>query len=189
MEILDKTAGRLTSLKAKDIVVHILILALSAVPFFLYEKAPDFVNTDVHYVDLADSLLHSHSYSTNFTQERLQPPGLPVILASICTTVGCAHDILTRTMPVFLALGLLFSYEVVRRQRGRFIAAASCLLLAASPSIFPVVTSQIWAYVSLFFHKHGCFPPHTKTRSIPTRLPHNCGSASALFPCDRSGDD
>jgi hypothetical protein len=152
ISVLRKTVlDRLTSLTATDIVVYVLILALAAVPFFLFEKAPDFVNTDVRYVDLADSLLDSHSYSTNSTTERVQPPGLPVILAAVCATVGCTHDILTRTMPVFLALGLLFSYEVVRRQRGRFIAAASCLLLAASPNIFPLVTSWIVPTFPYFF--------------------------------------
>ena len=123
--------------------MYALILALCALPFFLFERAPDFIN-DVHYVDLADSLLHSHSYSANFTREGVQPPGLPVILASVCATLGCTHDILTRTMPLFLALGLLVSYEVIRRQGGRLIASVSCLLLAASPAIFPWVTSRLW---------------------------------------------
>jgi len=151
------SAVRRNTLVATDIVVYVLVLALAAVPFFLYEKAPDFVNTDVHYVDLMDSLLHSHSYASNFTPEKLQPPGLSLILAFICTIVGCTHDILIRTMPVFLALGLLFSYEVVRRQRGRFIAAASCLLLAASPSIFPWVTSWISPTYSYFFISMAVF--------------------------------
>src|SRR6266851_5410336 len=151
VSVLRKTVlASLSFLSATDIVVYVMILALVAVPFFLCEKAPDFVN-GVHYVDLMDSLLHSHSYTTNFTPERLQPPGLSLILAFICTIVGCTHDILIRTMPVFLALGLLFSYEVVRRQRGCFIAAASCLLLAASPSFFPLVTSWISPTFPYFF--------------------------------------
>lgn len=127
-----------------------LILALSALPFFLYQKAPEFINSDVYYVDLASSLLHHHSYSANFAPERLRPPGLPIILALVCATLGCTHDILTRTMPVFLVLGLLFSYIVIRRQGGRLLAAASSLLLAASPSIFPWVTSRLWPIFPYF---------------------------------------
>jgi hypothetical protein len=139
-----------TSFAPMDALVFVLILALMALPFFFYERAPDFVNSDVHYMDLADSLLHSHSYSANFTHEGLVPPGLPIILASVCATLSCTHDILLRTMPVFLALGYLLSYELLRRQRGRLIAAVSCLLLAASPSIFPWVTSRLWPIFPYF---------------------------------------
>jgi len=128
---------------AADLLVYVLILGLGALPFFLYEKAPDFINADVYYVDLADSLLHHHSYAANFVPERVHPPGLPAIVVSVCVTLGCTHNTLIRTMPVFLTLGLLLGYEVLRRQRGRLIAAASCLLLASSPDIFPWVTSRL----------------------------------------------
>lgn len=139
-----------TPFGAIDLAVYVLILVLCALPFFLIERSPDFVNSDVHYVDLADSLLRSRSYSANFTHEGLVPPGLPLILASTCATLGCTHDIFTRTMPVFLALGLLLSYEVLRRQRGRLIATVSCLILASSPSIFPWVTSRLWPIFPYF---------------------------------------
>jgi hypothetical protein len=140
----EKSVSNRAPFAPMDAVVYALILALSALPFFFYERAPDFVNSDVHYAELADSLLHSHSYSADFTHEGLVPPGFPIILASICATLGCTHDILTRAMPVFLALGLLLSYEVLRRQRGRLVAAVSCVVLAASPGIFPWVTSRLW---------------------------------------------
>jgi len=139
-----------SSFAAIDVFVCALILALSALPFFLYEKSPEFLNADVYYVDLAHSLIDNHSYSANFAPERLRPPGLPIILALICATLGCTHDILTRSMPVFLALGLLVSYEVLRRQGGRLVASSSCLLLAASPSIFPWVTSRLWPIFPYF---------------------------------------
>jgi hypothetical protein len=134
-----------------DVAVYVLIVALSALPFFLCEKAPDFVNDDVYYLDLAHSLLHEHSYSANFAPERVQPPGLPLIVASVCATFGCTHDSLIRTMAVFLGLGFLLSYEVIRRQRGRLIAAASCLVLASSPDIFSTVTSRLWPSFPYFF--------------------------------------
>ena len=127
-----------------------MILALCALPFFFYEKAPDFINSDVFYVNLANSLIHSHSYSANATQERLRPPGFTIILAAICATLGCTHDILTRAMPAFFALGLLFSYEVIRRQRGRLTAGVSCLLVAASPNVFLWVTSRLWPIFPYF---------------------------------------
>jgi hypothetical protein len=133
-----------TSFTRIDAIVCALILALCGLPFFLFEKAPDFVNDDVYYVDLADSLVHQHSYMANFAHERVQPPGLPVILAVICTTIGCTHDILTRSMSVFFALGLLLSYQLIRLQRGRLIAAASCLLTATAPNVFPWLTTRLW---------------------------------------------
>jgi hypothetical protein len=139
-----------TSVTVSDFLVCALIMALCAIPFFLYQKAPEFLNADVYYVDLAHSLLQDHSYSANFASERLRPPGLSLILALICATLGCTHDLLTRTMPVFFALGLLVSYEVIRRQGGRLIAASSCFLLAASPSIFPWVTSRLWPIFPYF---------------------------------------
>jgi hypothetical protein len=141
---------KLSSRTVVDALVYGLILALTALSFYFCERAPDFVNTDVHYADLADSLLHSQ-YTTNFTQERLQPPGFPLVLAFIARTIGSSHDIFIRTMPVFLALGLLLSYEVLRRQGGRFIAAAICLLMAASPSLFGLVTSWIFPAFAYFF--------------------------------------
>jgi hypothetical protein len=142
---------RRTSFTATDVAVYALILGLGALPFFLYEKSPDFVNDDVYYLDLAHSLLHDHSYSANFALERVQPPGLPVIVASVCGTLGCTHDTLIRTMAVFLSLGFLVSYEVIRRQRSRLIAAVSCLVLASSPDIFSSATSRLWPSFPYFF--------------------------------------
>jgi hypothetical protein len=126
-----------------DLVICLLILCLGALPFFLYEKAPDLLHEDANYVTLAKSLLHG-SYSNDFVSEKIQPPGLPVILAAVCATSGCTHDTLIRTMPVFLTIGFLVSYAVIRRQRGRLIAAASCLLLASSPVLFAFVSSRLW---------------------------------------------
>jgi hypothetical protein len=133
-----------------DLLVYSLILCLGALPFFLYEKAPDLLHEDANYVELAKSLLHG-SYSNNFVPEKVQPPGLPVILAAVCATSGCSHNTLIRTMPVFLTLGFLLAYEVIRRQRGRFIAAGSCLLLASSPALFVFVSSRLWPSYPYFF--------------------------------------
>jgi hypothetical protein len=123
---------------------------LGALQFFLIERAPDFLHDDVGFFDRADSLLH-RAYVTEFDQERVQPPGFPVILALLCATVSCTHDSLLRAMPVFLTLGFLLSYEVIRCQRGRPVAAASCLLLASSPSLFVWVSSRLWPSYPYFF--------------------------------------
>jgi hypothetical protein len=133
-----------------DLVVYVLILCLGALPFFLYEKAPDLLHEDANYVTLAKSLLHG-SYSNDFVSEKIQPPGLSVILAAVCATSGCTHDTLIRTMPLFLTLGFLVCYEVIRRQGGRLIAATSCLLLASSPALFVYVSSRLWPAYPYFF--------------------------------------
>src|SRR6516165_3024433 len=93
-----------------DLLICALIVSLSGVPFFLYERSPGFLYDDVSYHDLAEALLHQHSYSTNLEAERVQPPGLAVILASLCQVGGCSHDTQIRAMAVFFALGLLMSY-------------------------------------------------------------------------------
>lgn len=127
-----------------DLAIYALILFLGALPFFMYEKAPDSLHEDVNYVELAKSLLHDHSYVNNFVAEKVQPPGLPIILAGVCATFGCSHDTLGRTMPLFLTLGFLVSYAVLRQQRGCLVAAASCLLLLSSPALFVFVSSMMW---------------------------------------------
>lgn len=71
----------------------VLVLCVSAVPFFPYERAPGFVDSDVHYADLVESLLRSDSYSVNFTDAKLHCPGLPVIIAASCATIGCSHGL------------------------------------------------------------------------------------------------
>jgi hypothetical protein len=134
-----------------DLVICALVLCLGALPFVLYEKAPDYLHEDVNYLELAKSLLLDHSYINNFVSERVQPPGLPIILAGVCATLDCNHDTLIRTMPVFFALGLLVSYAVIRRQRGRLVAAGSCLLLASSPALFVFLSSSLWPSYAYFF--------------------------------------
>jgi hypothetical protein len=139
------------SLAPLDLIVYAVILCLGALPFFMYEKAPDSLHEDVFYVELAKSLLHDHSYVNNFVTENVQPPGLSIILAGVCASLGCAHDTLVRTMPIFLTLGFLLSYEIIRRQRGRLVAAASCLLLLSSPALFVFVSSVLWPSYPFFF--------------------------------------
>jgi hypothetical protein len=134
-----------------DFLVGVLILCLGALSFFFIERAPGFVNDDVAFFDRADSLLHHFSYSSNFVRERVQPPGFPVILAVIYASADGTHNTMIRAMCVFITLGFLISYEIIRRQRGRPIAAATCLLLASSPGLFPFFTSWLWPSFPYFF--------------------------------------
>jgi Dolichyl-phosphate-mannose-protein mannosyltransferase len=139
------------SLNGLDLCVYVLLLGLGALQFLFIERAPGFVNDDVAFFDRADTLLHHLSYSANFVRERVQPPGFPATLAIIYAITGGTHDTMLRAMCVFITLGFLLSYEVIRRQRGRPIAAATCLLLASSPSLFPFFTSWLWPSFPYFF--------------------------------------
>lgn len=139
------------SFTTADWCVCAVIAAVGALQFILCERASDFPYSDVSYVELAKSLLRNGTYSFNFVTEKLQPPGWPVTLALVCSTVGCTHDTLVRTVPVFLASGFLLSYTVLRNQIGRATAAAICLLLAASPAIFPYATRVLWPSFPYFF--------------------------------------
>jgi hypothetical protein len=109
---------------AADLLVCALIIALGILPFIFYQRAPDSLHHDVSYVELGKSLLRG-SYSFNCVTERFQPPACRLSLHLACSTIGCTHDILIPTMPVFLALGFILSYVIIRRQLGRPTGVAS----------------------------------------------------------------
>src|SRR5690242_4985471 len=74
-----------------DVFVWLVVLGLGALQFGLYERATDFVH-DANYSELARSILENGSYGYNFKAETVLPPGLPLILAFICATVGCTYS-------------------------------------------------------------------------------------------------
>lgn len=127
-----------------DYFVYALILAFGALQFFLYQRSPDFIHEDVSFFEMAKSILQNGFYGFNGIPEKVQPPGLAILLAGICATFGCTHAILLRAMPVFLTLGFFVSYELIKRDQGRGIAAATYLVLAASPTVFVYATQAIF---------------------------------------------
>ena len=127
-----------------DFSVVALLLAFGILQFFLYAHTSDFVHEDVGYYESARSLVEHHFYGFNDTSERVQPPGLPLIIGVLCLTIGCSHAIVLRTMPVFLTLGLIVAYDLLRHERGRLVAASSCLLVASAPEMFALVTRWIY---------------------------------------------
>ncbi len=127
-----------------DFFVIALLLLFGIRQFFLYEHTNDFVHEDVGYYENARSLVEHHTYGFNHTSERVQPPGLPLIIGVLCLTTGCSHAAVLRNMPVFLTLGLIVAYVLLRQERGRLVAASSCLLVASAPEIFVLVTRWIY---------------------------------------------
>jgi len=133
-----------------DFLVCAAILALGAFQLYSHQRAPDFPFEDVSYFEQAKSLLHDGFYGFNSAPERVQPPGLAFLLALICKTVGCRYGILLSSMAVFLTLGFLVWYQIVRQAEGRGLAAATCLLLGSSPRVFHFVTRGIWPSAPYF---------------------------------------
>ena len=134
-----------------DLLVCAAILMIGAFQLYSHLRAPDFPFEDVAYYEQAKSMLHDGYYGFNSVPERVQPPGLPMLLAAICQIASCRYGTLLSSMPVFLALGLLFWYQVIRRAEGRGIAAATCLLLGSSPWVFYFVTRGLWPSIPYFF--------------------------------------
>jgi len=134
-----------------DFLVYAAILVLGAFEVYSHLRAPDFPFEDVAYFEQAKSVLHDGYYGFESVPERVQPPGLPLLLALICKVAGCRYGVLLSSMPVFLSLGFLVWYQIIRQVEGRGMAAATCLLLGSSSSVFFFVTHGLWPSIPYFF--------------------------------------
>jgi hypothetical protein len=94
---------------------------------------------------------YEHGFAgINGYPETNQPPGLPWILGLLCMAGACSHVVFLRTMAVFGTLGFLVTYELLRRQAPRIVAAAICLLLISSPVWFSFLT-LVFPNIPYFF--------------------------------------
>jgi len=134
-----------------DVVVWAAIVALGAFQVYFHLRSPDFPFEDVAYFEQAKSLLHDGFYGINSVPERVQPPGLAVLLAVICKAAGCGYGVLLGSMAVFLTVGFLVWYQIIRRAESRGVAAATCLLLSSSIAMFSLVTHQICPSIPYFY--------------------------------------
>jgi hypothetical protein len=144
-----------SSLRWLDIAVLLLILGFGAMQFYFVARAKDFSNDDVFWADSGRSLIAHGFYGINGYRETNMPPGLPAILGFLCVAGGCSHTIFLRAMVVFGTLGFLVSYEWLRRQVPRVVAAAICLLLISSRIHFELVTQWIFPSYPYFFTSMG----------------------------------
>jgi hypothetical protein len=138
-------------LRRTDIAIFAVILAFGAFHFFSTERTIDFTRDDVFYADAARSLIHYHYYGINGRPEANQPPGLPVLLALLRLAGSCTHISFLRAMVVFETLGFLCSYELLRRQAPRIVAASICLLLISSRICFWLATQWVFPSFPCFF--------------------------------------
>src|SRR5208282_1933667 len=134
-----------------DILVFALILGFGLLQFDYSERAHDFVGDDVVYSDAGRSLIEHGFYGFNGHARTNQPPGLPAVLGLLCIPGGDSHIVFLRTMAVFATLGFMASYELLRRQAPRLVAASICLLLISSPVTFRLSTQWVCPAYPYFF--------------------------------------
>ena len=137
------------------ILVHVVVFGLfltaGALAVFFHKHAADFLNDDVSYFERARSLLRYGFDGFNGRLETTQPPGLPIILASMCYVGGCSYAAILGAMAVFETLGFAAAYLLFQRQIGRVVAAAICLALLASPAYFSLATQWVATTFPFFF--------------------------------------
>jgi len=136
--------------RTADAAVYLLIVGLAALQFVLYQRGADFYSGDTTYIDLARSILRDGVYGFDFRHETMIPPGFPFLVAIACATIGCGHAVLVRSMSIFVALGFIATYELLRREHGRAVAAGICLLLSSSPIIFWFSTRLVFSDLPYF---------------------------------------
>jgi len=102
------------------------------------------VGGGVFWVDSGRSLIEHGFYGVNGYSETNMPPGLPALLGLMGAALSYSPTIFLRAMAVFGTLAFLASYELLRRQAPRIVAAAICVLLMTSLTHFTLVTRGIW---------------------------------------------
>ena len=136
---------------ATDLLVHAFLLACGALEFGLVVRSSDFFAGDTTYFELARSIVDAGFYGFNFRPQTTLPPGFPALIALLCVTVGCGYAVLIRSMAVFATLGLMASYELLRREQGRAVAGAVCVLVASSPTLFMFSTFLVLSDLPYLF--------------------------------------
>jgi hypothetical protein len=130
-------------LRWADIFVFALILGFGAFQFFYADLASNFLGDDVFNADAGRSLVQHGFYGINGYIETNVPPALPWLLGLVSIVGGFSHLVFLRTMAVFGTLAFLASYELLRRQAPRLVAAGICLLLMSSATHFEMATQWI----------------------------------------------
>ena len=144
MGLLAQLAEVSSPLRRIDIFVFALIIGFGVLQFFYVGRARDFPGDEVFFADSGRSLVEHGFYGINGYAETNMPPGLPAILGFLGDTVGYSRVVFLHVMVVSATLGLLITYELLRRQTSRAVAAAICLLFISSRVHFDLVTQAVW---------------------------------------------
>ena len=127
-----------------DLLVYALLVSLGILQGFFSTRAADFLGDDVFWVDAGRSLIEHGSYGINGYTETNMPPGLPALLGIIGTIWGYSPAVFLHAIDAFATLAFLVSYELLRRQAPRIVAASICLLLMTSLTHFNLATLWVW---------------------------------------------
>jgi len=145
-------SGKIHSpLHAADLFFLACIFCVGAFHFVCAQRVHDFQGDDVFYSDSGRSLVEHGSYGINGHPETNQPPGLPFLLGLLSLGGWGTHLGFLRLMAVFETLGFLVSYELLRRQSPRIVAASICLLLISSRVYFLLASQWVTPCFPYFF--------------------------------------
>ena len=127
-----------------DVLVYALILCLGAFQFFL-----SCTRNVIFRATMSFGLIPAvHSLSVDFMVSMvIRKPicrrDCRAILGILGAVWGRSPSVFLRAMAVFGTLAFLASYELLRRQAPRIVAAAICLLLMSSMTHFPLVAQTV----------------------------------------------
>ena len=138
-----------------DVFALSCILCFGALQYYSSQRFPGFQRDDVFYADAGRSLVEHGYYGINGHSETNQPPGLPALLGLLCLFGSCSHLVFLKAMAVFETLGFFCTYELLRRQTSRVVAASICLLLISSRIFFLMATQWVFPSYPYFFTSMG----------------------------------
>ena len=133
----------------QDLMVYVALIGLGLLGVVLSCRARDFVG-DAYYFELARSIAQGRGYVFDFRPQTMVPPGFPYLLALMTMVIGSKYVVLVRSMAVFFTLALIATYEVLRSEEGRGVAAGTCLLLGSSPEVFQFSTRLVFSDMPYF---------------------------------------
>jgi hypothetical protein len=147
----ERVAEVSSSLCWVDTLVFALIIGFGAFQFYYTDRASYYLDDDVFYADTARSLIDHGFYGINGYPESNMPPGVSLFLVLLSAVGAGSHVVCLRAMVVFGTLAFLGSYELLRRQVPRGVAAAICLLLMSSQNYFLLVSQLLSSGAPYFF--------------------------------------
>jgi hypothetical protein len=126
-----------------DLIAWAVILGFGLFQFLVVDPAKLFLNEDVFYADSARAMIQQGFYGINGYAETNMPPGVSALIGFLSLLTGYDHAAYLRSMVILGTLGFLASYELLRRQAPRGVAAAICFLLISSNTYFEGVTHSV----------------------------------------------
>jgi hypothetical protein len=127
-----------------DRIVILILLILGSIQTAAVQSVESVGSDSSVYMVLAHNLRETGHYEFNYQPHTVYPPGFPLLLALIGALVGSeGYGIFVRLMPVFSTMALIVWYLVLKRDEGRLVAGACCLLLATSAPLMKLVTRTV----------------------------------------------